>query len=87
MEVCPRCDSRFEAKHQIVELGMKWGWLNIPDIPPRLSCPGCQMVFRSKTYRYFGFISPTALKMVILVYTLFFSIAVLVALLWEEPFK
>lgn len=45
------------------------------------------MVFRSKTYRYFGFISPTALKMVILVYTLFFSIAVLVALLWEEPFK
>jgi rubredoxin len=85
MEECPKCGLQFEAKEHIVELGMKPSWFNIPDIPPRLSCPGCGLVFKSKTYRYFGFISPVTLKLGLSIYAAIFFIAIFVFLLWQDP--
>ncbi len=84
MEECPRCGLQFQSKEQIVELGMKSSWLNIPDIPPRLNCPGCGLIFKSKTYRYFGFISPGSLKLGLSIYVAIILIVIFIFLFWKN---
>jgi hypothetical protein len=78
-ESCPQCKSAFDTRSAIVSFGQKHIFSNTPAIPPLVSCPKCHFEFESEGMRYFGFLSPAAFKMclVLLIPAIFILAAVI----------
>ena len=76
-ECCPKCRTEFETRSAIVNFGQSEGLLNLPDIPPRVYCPKCHHAFKSSGTRYFGFITPRKLRIIVVIYVLALLVSVL----------
>ena len=64
-EVCPKCSARFAARDALVSGGavVTAGlFIAFPGVSAAVRCPGCSHTFESRTIRFFGFLSPNALK-------------------------
>jgi hypothetical protein len=78
METCPARGAHFPAKEAWAYrsgLGVLLG--NWQELDTRVRCPACDHIFQAEAIRYFGFLSPTGMK--ILVYGLTGAIVVGVA--------
>ena len=84
-ERCPRCGAHFETRAAILDLGQARGFLDIPAIPPRVSCPGCKYEFHAKGMRYFGFLTPRQVQLGLALFVVAFAIAGLYFLFGQDP--
>jgi len=67
METCPKCGAHFPANdawaHRSALVGvLAPGWQSLDT---RVRCPGCAHVFPAEAIRYFGFLSPNGMKVVV----------------------
>jgi len=67
METCPKCGAHFPAseawayRSALVSV-VAPGW---QDLDTRVRCPGCGHIFPAAAIRYLGFLSPTAMKVLV----------------------
>ena len=64
IEICPSCSARFEAREALTSSGMPvlFGVIAYPGVSAQVKCPGCGRRFSARTLRFFGFLSPNALR-------------------------
>jgi hypothetical protein len=64
IEVCPNCSARFEAREWLTSSGISvaLGAIVLPGVSAEVKCPGCGRKFFARTLRFFGFLSPNALR-------------------------
>lgn len=63
-EICPKCSARFDARDALVSSGVPYvlGVIYAPGVSAAVRCPGCKHAFSASTLRFFGFLSPNALR-------------------------
>jgi hypothetical protein len=67
-ETCPKCGAHFPAdlaweSLSLIGLAFAPGWQNLA---ARVKCPTCGTVFPAREFRYFGFVSPSAMRVAVL---------------------
>lgn len=63
-EQCPKCGSNFPANRAWVSRTVL-GLMIAPalqDLDTRVKCPSCGAVFQATAFRFFGVVTPTALR-------------------------
>jgi hypothetical protein len=67
-EVCSNCSARFDAREALTSSGVPaaFGVIFYPGVSAQVKCPGCGRRFSARTLRYFGFLSPNAMRWVLL---------------------
>ncbi|WP_431095739.1 hypothetical protein [Polaromonas aquatica] len=63
-EQCPKCGSKFPANGAWASRTMT-GLMIAPalqDLDTRVKCPGCGKVFHATAFRFFGFVTPRAMR-------------------------
>lgn len=67
-EVCPKCSARFDAREALTSSGVPvvFGVIFFPGVSTRVKCPGCGRQFSARTLRFFGALSPNALRWALL---------------------
>ena len=63
-EQCPNCGAIFPADRAWAKRSIT-GLIVAPaaqDLDTRVRCPSCGTIFQATEYRYFGFVSPAAMK-------------------------
>jgi len=63
-EQCPKCGSKFPANEAWASRTMA-GLMIAPalqDLDTRVKCPGCGKVFHATAFRFFGFVTPRAMR-------------------------
>jgi len=70
-EQCPKCGSLFPAQRAwahrtIAALLIPGGSVN--DLDTRVRCPNCGHVFDARAFRFFGFVPPRVLRIVVTVF-------------------
>ena len=80
-ETCPRCGAHFPPRAALVSSGLVLvgGLLTVPGVSTRVRCPGCGNEFSAQSIRFFGFLTPRAMRIVV---GLFVAAIVLGALYW-----
>ena len=63
-EQCAKCGSIFQANqawahHSVARLMILGSW---SDLDARVRCPNCGAIFDAVAYRFFGFLSPRAMR-------------------------
>ena len=68
IEICPNCSARFDAREALTSSGVPivFGAIFLPGTSAQVKCPGCGRRFSARTLRFFGFLSPNALRWALL---------------------
>lgn len=82
-ETCPKCDARFPGREALARNPALEMLTGIGALDTRVRCPRCGNVFESESIRFFGFLSPRGLK--ILVGALF--AAIVLGVVWAFFFQ
>ena len=63
-EQCPKCGSIFPANRAWASrtVAMLFIAPALQDLDTRVRCPSCGKIFQATEYRFFGFVSPKAMK-------------------------
>ena len=63
-EQCPKCSSVFPASGAWANRDtLKWPFYQtLAELDTRVRCPRCGHVFQADSYRFFGFVSPRAMR-------------------------
>jgi uncharacterized C2H2 Zn-finger protein len=63
-ETCPKCGAHFPADRAWAKrtVGMLFVSPALQDLDTRVKCPACSTVFDAREFRFFGFVSPKAMR-------------------------
>jgi hypothetical protein len=83
-EICSKCDCRFSTRSAIVDWGDRAGFVRLPQIPPRVRCPGCSHAFLSTGIRYFDFIPADTLRTGLVAYVALMLLSTTAFVFWPH---
>lgn len=71
-ELCPKCGGSFPASKAWAPRSKVLGLLSpaLSDLDTRVLCPTCKHVFPAAEYRFFGFLSPSAMRAFVLCFVI-----------------
>jgi uncharacterized C2H2 Zn-finger protein len=86
-EQCPKCGAVFPANRAWAKRTVTMLMLApaLQDLDTRVRCPSCGNVFDASAYRFFGFVTPRAMRMGIVVFVALFVVAGVYFLFIDAP--
>jgi hypothetical protein len=83
-EHCPKCAAIFPANRAWAKRTVTIFNQALQDLDTRVRCPSCENVFDARAYRFFGFVTPRAMRAGIVTYIALFILAAIYFLFIDD---
>jgi len=86
-EQCPSCGAAFPADRAWANRSAKALFLApaLQDLDTRVRCPSCGVVFQARAFRFFGFVSPRTMKIVVGLFAALILVGAIYLLIIQSP--